>query len=256
MATFRWKLYVLLLITAAGVVGVMQVPPIAQDLDYHQFADRGMWLGVPNFWNVVSNVPFVVVGLFGLLRLPLSRNVQPSGNDGLVPGYILLCVFLILLAFGSVWYHYDPTNSTLLWDRLPISGAFMALFVCLLIDAVSARATRLLIPLVLTGLGSVVYWYLTELQGQGDLRPYVLVQFLPIILFPIVLMLFDTTRLRARFLWMTLIGYLVSKLAEHFDTEIFMTLGILSGHALKHMLAALAILCAILAFRKDANSET
>lgn len=239
-----WKSGLILVVVLGCIVSVMLLPPVAQDLNYHLFADQETWLGVPNFWNVVSNLPFVAVGLFGLWRRPLSCDAQS------VPGYVVFCAFAILVGFGSAYYHYAPTTNTLIWDRLPMSGAFMALFVCLIIDAVSRRAAVLLIPLVLTGLASVGYWYLTELQGKGDLRPYALVQFLPIILFPLILVLFGTKELRARMLWLTLGGYLLAKAAEHYDDAIYTSLGILSGHSLKHAIAAAAILFAVLSFRR------
>lgn len=44
----------------------MLLPPVAQDLNYQLFADQDTWLGMPNFWNVVSNLPFVAVGIYGL----------------------------------------------------------------------------------------------------------------------------------------------------------------------------------------------
>jgi hypothetical protein len=238
------KSWLILAVTLMSIVSVMLLPPVAQDLSYHLFADQETWLGVPNFWNVVSNFPFIVFGIFGLWRRPLS------GSACLVPGYVLFCAFVVLIGFGSAYYHYAPTTNTLLWDRLPMSGAFMALVVCLLVDAVSTRAAALLIPLVLTGLASVGYWYLTELQGRGDLRPYALVQFLPIILIPLILALFGTNELRARMLWLTLGGYVLAKLAEHYDAVIHTTLGVLSGHSLKHLIAAVAILCAVLSFPK------
>lgn len=244
MKTNNWKLWLILVVALGCVVSVMLLPPVSQDLNYHLFADQETWLGVPNFWNVVSNLPFVAVGLFGLWRRPLS------GSARLVPGYTLLCAFVILIGFGSAYYHYAPTTNTLIWDRLPMSGAFMALFVCLLADAVFARAAALLIPLVLTGLASVGYWYLTELQGRGDLRPYALVQFLPIILFPLILVLFGTKELRARMLWLTLGSYVLAKTSEHYDAVIHTTLGVLSGHSLKHLIAAVAILCAVLSFHR------
>ncbi len=238
----NWKAWLLAAVAAVCVLGLTLLAPIAQDPDYHLFADRETWFGVPNFWNVASNLPFVAAGAFGL------RRQLPPGNAELVAGYILFCAFVTLVGFGSAYYHYAPATSRLIWDRLPMSGAFMALFTCVLIDAVSTRAVALLIPLVLAGLASVGYWYLTELRGQGDLRFYALVQFLPVILFPLILVMYGTKMLRAGMLWLTLGGYVAAKIAERYDMAIYSTLGVLSGHSLKHLVAAAAIVCAILSF--------
>lgn len=242
-----WKAWLLAGVAVACIVGVVLLPPIAQDPDYHLFADREAWFGVPNFWNVASNFPFVAAGMFGLWRRP------PPGAAALVPGYIVFCAFVVLVGFGSAYYHVAPATGTLIWDRLPMSGAFMALFACLLVDAVSPRAGALLVPLVLAGLASAGYWYLTELRGHGDLRFYVLVQFLPVILFPLILVMFGTKALRARMLWLTLGGYVLAKIAEHYDAAIYATLGVLSGHSLKHLIAAAAIMCSVLSFRGNAT---
>jgi hypothetical protein len=238
----HWKLGLILALALAAVVGVLRLPPIAQDLDYHLFADQEAWLGLPNFWNVVSNLPFLVVGAFGLWRAPVAVDAV------LAPGYRLFCACVLLVALGSAVYHYAPGTQTLIWDRLPMAGAFMALFVCVLTDAVSRQAHRLLWPLVLTGLASVGYWYWTEQQGRGDLRFYALVQFLPLVLLPLILLLFGTRQLRAGLLWLTLLLYLAAKATEHYDGEIYTRLGVISGHSLKHVIAALAILCTVLAF--------
>ena len=43
-----------------SLIGLGFLPPIAQDPLYHAFADQRALLGVPHFWNVVSNLPFVL----------------------------------------------------------------------------------------------------------------------------------------------------------------------------------------------------
>src|SRR5262245_15202615 len=50
-------------IVALGLVFCLS--PIPQDLSYHTFADDRTMLGVPNFLNVASNLPFIVVGVLG-----------------------------------------------------------------------------------------------------------------------------------------------------------------------------------------------
>jgi hypothetical protein len=56
----------LLGLMAASLAILPLLPPIPQDPSYHQFADQRTLLGIPNFWNVVSNLPFVLVGAIGL----------------------------------------------------------------------------------------------------------------------------------------------------------------------------------------------
>ena len=55
-------------VTAASLAGLLLLPSIPQDQHYHQFADQRALLGIPNFWNVVSNIPFIAIGAVGLRR--------------------------------------------------------------------------------------------------------------------------------------------------------------------------------------------
>ena len=58
-------LYGLMIVT---LVALLPLPPLLQNQDYHQFADQRELFGIPNFWNVVSNLPFIAVGAIGLAR--------------------------------------------------------------------------------------------------------------------------------------------------------------------------------------------
>jgi hypothetical protein len=229
----------LALICLVAIVATMFVPPIPQDPAYHAFVDNRTLAGIPNFWNVVSNVGYLIVGIYGLTlvrRLP-SRE--------LLPGYLTFCIAVGLVAFGSAWYHYDPSTETLVWDRLPISVGFMALFALLLGERISWKlAQALLWPLVIVGMATVFYWAWTEAQGAGDLRPYVVVQFLPILLMPMLLVMFPGSRRSAMWLWYTFAGYVIAKIAEHFDARIYDAVG-LGGHSIKHLVSAIAVLFAL-----------
>jgi hypothetical protein len=231
---------------AALAVGVL-LPPIPQDPAYHAFADGHALLGIPNFWNVVSNVPFLVAGVFGLWTLP---KLQPQLATA---SYLVFCLGVMLVGAGSAYYHYAPSNDTLTWDRVPMTIAFMGLFSIVIEDRVSTRlGRRLLWPLVFAGVGSVLYWNWTELQGRGDLRPYGLVQFLPMVLIPLLLITGKGGGLRVRWLWATLGAYALAKLAEHFDAAIYGVTGFVSGHSLKHLIGALAVCWAIRAMHRPA----
>ncbi len=245
----EWRVWIVLTVAAVGVIGSIFVPRIPQDPAYHQFVDDRTLLGIPNFWNVVTNIPFVLVGIYGLARL--SRVVA------LRSGYLIVCVGIILVAVGSSYYHYAPSTKSLVWDRLPMTIVFMALFSTIIEDRVSGRTGKnLLWPLIVVGAASVGYWHLSELQGSGDLRPYGLVQFLPLLLIPLILVLFPSRGLRTSFLWWTLVIYGLSKIAEYFDLWIFEITGMISGHSIKHLLASLAILFFVLAYHESTDVKS
>ncbi|MCQ8103607.1 ceramidase [Methylomonas sp. SURF-2] len=218
------------------------VDPISQDPAYHNFADARSLCGLANFWNVVSNLPFPVAGCLGLYRLGRLSQAQSA------EAYRVMCWSVLLVGFGSAYYHANPSNDTLLWDRLPMTVAFMALFSLLLGERVLPSQNRYrLWLLVAAGVASAFYWSWTESLGRGDLRPYLLVQFLPILLMPFILLMFPERYLSNRLLLAAFALYFIAKLLEHFDSRIFSILGFMGGHAIKHVTAAVAALCIIYA---------
>lgn len=230
----------------AFVIGVavvaLSVPPIPQDPSYHNFADRRAVWGVPNFGDVVSNVPFLLVGALGIAFL-LRRPNGASGNIGpLWWPFFVYFVGVALVAFGSAYYHEAPSNETLFWDRLPMTVAFMALMSAFVVDRIQVKAGLVLLPLlVIFGIFSVIYWLLTEQAGHGDLRPYAIVQFFPMLAIPLICILFAPRRLDARYLVPIVGFYALAKIPEFFDHGTFQLFGgTVSGHTLKHLAAAAA----------------
>lgn len=255
MKTFRWsgsdkaceplnherRTALLAAIAVLGMSGLLFVGRIPQDPAYHLFADGGTIAGFANFWNVVSNLPFLAVGVFGLWRYP--KLTQAEGRSG----YLLLCAGVTLVGLGSAYYHYAPSNASLLWDRLPMTIAFMALFAMLLGERVVTKHKQLwLWSLVVLGISAALYWSWTESRGVGDLRPYAVVQFLPVILMPLILLLFPSKYLGNSLLLCAFALYFAAKALEHFDKPIQSLTGFVSGHPLKHVVAAVAVLCIIL----------
>jgi hypothetical protein len=235
----------LLAISLLAVTAIFLMPPIAQDPAYHEFTDQRKLLGIPNFWNVFSNLAFPLVAIHGLSRASRLDPAVPQFN------YRLICVAVLLVGAGSACYHWAPSNETLVWDRLPMTIAFMSLTAMMLGERVSERLGRVsLWPLLIAGAGSVFYWAWTEQLGVGDLRPYGLVQFLPMLLLPLLLLMYPQRYVRNGLAWAALAGYGLAKVAEHFDAGIYQALGWISGHALKHLIAALAIWWFILAIQE------
>jgi len=242
--------YALIILTAVLTVGgILTLGPIPQDIRYHLFVDtREIW-SVPNFWNVVTNVPFAIVGLLGLykLRLPAKLGFLHENSTA----YTLLFFGTFLVGFGSGYYHLSPDNQTLVWDRLPMTIAFMALFSIIISEFISVRSGRaLLLPLILAGILSVVYWHFSEIRGEGDLRFYALVQFYPMLAIAIMLVCFRSCCTHVYAYWWLLLAYVVAKLFEHFDAEVFNVLGFISGHSLKHLAAALGMYVLLVFYQK------
>ncbi|KAF0241752.1 MAG: hypothetical protein FD180_4281 [Planctomycetota bacterium] len=227
-----------------AVSGMYFVKRIPQDPEYHNFADRRPFAGIPNFGDVMSNLPFCVVGAAALLWL--SKHCERVGFGKACLTYheyrswVLVFSGVFLTGLGSGYYHWAPDTPSLFWDRLPMTVSFMALLGVQMMERISVRGgSMLIIPFLVTGVSSVVAWRLGEGEGAGDLRLYALVQFYPMAAIPLMLLLFParydrTGTLMAAFLW-----YLLAKLAEHWDLAIYDTLGhTVSGHTLKHLFAA------------------
>lgn len=217
---------------------VFSLEPIPQDSKYHDFADTRTVLGIPNGVNVLSNVPFVLAGGWGLVFV--LTMLHSSGMNILLVQYLLFFAGVFLSGIGSMYYHLAPSNSTLVWDRLPMSIAFMALLSSVISECIDRRlGSYLLLPLVLLGAFSVGYWSWTEQAGHGDLRSYVLVQFLPVVLVPLILLLYRPAKDYAFPIWMLASLYIVSKLFEVLDRQVYAATGSISGHTVKHVIAAL-----------------
>lgn len=130
----RNKLFLLAVLTAATIVAVLLLPPIAQSLSFHHFADdRPLW-GIPNFRNVASNIPFLIVATFGLLTVA-KATVPP----GIRVTYALLFVGVLLTGLGSAYYHWNPGNDALVWDRIPMTIVFMSFLSATVTELVSRR---------------------------------------------------------------------------------------------------------------------
>ncbi|HEX2653478.1 MAG TPA: hypothetical protein VHN11_07500 [Xanthobacteraceae bacterium] len=217
----------------ASVAVLAAMPPITQDQHYHAFADTRPLFGIPYFWNVISNLPFVVVGAAGLA---LFRGELTSAA---------LFFGILLTGFGSSYYHLAPDDGTLFWDRLPMTIGFMALLAGALGERFGKATGHVALwPLLALGGASLIWW-----RWTGDLRPYVWVQFYPCLVLPILYWWFPAMT-GSRFLIIATALYGVSKALEYFDHLIYAASGIMSGHTLKHLAAAAACFALLRYFKQ------
>jgi len=215
---------------ALGSLGwLLTRKPVPQNPAYHEFVDRRRLLGVPNFHNVASNLPFVAAGVQGARFCMRDQSVIVRAP------WAAFFAGVAMTGAGSAYYHLRPENRTLLWDRLPMSVAFMGLFAALMGEQHGPQAgSRLLGPALLAGCGSVVYWYRTD-----DLRPYFLVQGIPLLAVPATSDAIRRQYTEGRMLLGALGWYALAKVVEFSDGEVYRrTRRVVSGHTLKHSLAA------------------
>ncbi|KAL5227274.1 hypothetical protein ABZP36_015539 [Zizania latifolia] len=221
---------------AIFVVLMLVTPAIPQNEDYHNFADqRRLFLGIPNTLNVISNIPFFFVGVVGLI-LCHYKNYFRLNSQGELWSWTLFFVGVTAVAFGSSYYHLNPNDATLVWDRLPMTIAFTSIMAIFIIERVDDRTgTKSLAPLVVAGALSILYW-----RFYDDLRLYAVIQFVPCIAIPVMAIVIPPMYTHSSY-WLWAAGfYLLAKVEEAADKPIYKwTHQIVSGHTLKHLFAAM-----------------
>lgn len=239
--TRRWRIALLVLLTVAVGVLTAALPPVPQWPSYHDFADRRAFLGLPNFLDVASNALFMLAGATGLYRLLAARRRPVFLDARERRPWLAFFLAMVLLGPASAWYHLEPSNERLFWDRLAMTAVFMSWFSAQLAERIGVRFGLSMLPaLLLAGTASVIYWIATESAGAGDLRAYGVVHFYPALLIPLLMLLFPPRYSRGHDILIVLGLYGAALLAEWLDRAIFDLAGLFSGHTLKHLLAALA----------------
>jgi hypothetical protein len=242
--------------TLLAVAAAFLLPAMPQPLDYHHFADQRDAFGIGNFLDVVSNVAFLLAGLAGLVVVFSGRACFESPGERWP--YAVFFLGVLLTAAGSAYYHLSPDNETLFWDRLPMTIAFMGLLSSQIVDRVSVRAgLALLVPMLLVGMGSVVYWIVTERMGAGNVLPYGILQGYSVVVLLLMATLHRSRYTRANDVYFIFGWYVLAKVLESLDGEILALGHVVSGHSLKHVAAAAAgfVTCRMLMLRTLAEPD-
>lgn len=240
-----WPGLLLLAITAALVLAAAFVPAMPQPLSYHAFADcRGFW-AIPNFLNVVSNLPFLLAGVLGLRLIWVGRGNFIDAREQLP--YLVFFLGALLTCFGSAYYHAAPDNTRLVWDRLPMTLGFAGLVSAAVAERVDQKVgLKILWPLVAVGAITVIFWYGTERAGAGNVIPYAAYQAWSIAAIVLLLAIPATRYSHGGLLAWAAVWYGLAKVFETFDLQVYRLLaGTLSGHTVKHVLAAFAVLAIV-----------
>ena len=226
----------------ACVLLLLWLPAVPQDPAYHRFHATASCCGLPHAELVLTNLPFLWVGIAALLALFHAPNLGFTRAE-MLPWYVA-AIGIVATAFGSSWYHADPCTERLFWDRLPMTIAFAGLGAAAVGERLGPKgAGCTLAALLLLEPATVLWWRHTEAQGAGNLVPYGLAQFLPLIMLPL-LMALTPRRSTGLLAWVcAFLLYALAKALEQLDANLGHTL-LLSGHGWKHLAAAGA--CAVL----------
>ena len=237
-----WRGWLLAALTAGFALAAAVVPAMPQPLSYHAFADCRTFWAVPNFFNVVSNLPFLAGGALGLYLIWKGGGRFIDEREQLP--YLVFFTGALLTCFGSAYYHAAPDNPRLVWDRLPMTLGFAGLVAAAIAERVDLKlGGRSLWPLLLLGIFTVVYWYATERMGAGNLIPYAAYQTWSIAIIVLLMLAWPARRYsHGRLLAWAALWYGLAKVFETFDLQVYRALGgAVSGHTIKHVLAAFAV---------------
>lgn len=234
-----FKISLLLAVSMVSVVICCNLDAVAQDPGYHFFADDRTVLSIPNFYNAASNIIFALAGVSGSFLIIFY--FPPSICTNVRANYLVFFSAIFLIGLASSYYHFSPDNTRLLVDRIAIAIAFMAFLSIIVAEYITPKYSfGSMLVLIFIGVASVIYWYITELNGAGDLRWYGLVQFLPLVLIALILLLYPSPVNDKFYIWLVLIFYSIAKLFELNDASVYEYTGFISGHSIKHIFAGLA----------------
>jgi hypothetical protein len=215
----------------------------------HPFIDaRTLW-SIPNAMDVLSNLAFVPMGLWGLWSLrkaPLVHQATRQAAGVFFVGLLLTCL-------SSSYYHWAPSAWGLAIDRAGMAVAFAGVLGLACAERVSLRTAPYVWASVLVA-GLLAAWLNYAL---GVIAPWAVVQFGGM---AVVLWAASQPRQSGALgiRWGLLIAiYVVAKIFEMADEAVYSaTNALVSGHSLKHIAASLAALPVVYALRHNAKHKT
>ncbi|KAH1124270.1 hypothetical protein AAZX31_06G048400 [Glycine max] len=223
-------------------------PRIPRSPKHHQFVDMRNLLGVPNTLNVMTNFPFLVVGVLGLV-LALEGGVFNISSQGEVWTWALFYAGIAGVAFGSAYYHLKPDDHRVLWDTLPMMVAFSSLLSSLVVERLGQRiGLCCMFALNLAAFLCVVYERI-----YNDIRFCMMFQLTLPLAIPVIAVLYRSKYTHSRYWFISTGIYLLAKFEGATDRKLYHVNNyIISGHSLEHLcLALIPILLSVMLIHRE-----
>lgn len=247
---FSWRSILFGLLLVIALIALAIFLPTEDRAAYFEFVDQRSLLGVPNFLDVTSNFAFLIAGLFGL---GIWWQNQKSEFAQKTYFQIILALSIIWTAFGSTYFHLAPGLQTVYWDRLPMVFAFGCIVGWLVADKIHFRSGVLIAAfLIISGSICLTLWKF----GLLNLKLYYLLQYGGLVAALLMCAFFPKGHFQNSKFIMAFLIYILAKIAETYDRAVFDTLGVISGHTLKHLIAAYAIWVLLMLKPKKSNQST
>lgn len=235
-----WRVGILLALAAGCTVVAFSGPPLRDSIQYFDFADARRLAGIPNGMNVLSSGAFILAGLAGVAAILGGRATFRDPRER--APWLIFFSGVAIAGLGTGSFHLAPSSGTLALDRVPMTLGFTGLLAALVTERIDvAWGRRLLWPVVVSGFASIAWWYVTDRAGAADLRPYMVLQFFPLLAIPFLLLAFPSPYSGSGLYLVALGAYVLGKVAEARDQAIFRFGELVSGHSLKHVVAAAAV---------------
>lgn len=217
---------------------------------YFAFADSRKLLGIHNHLNVISNLPFILISLWGLKTIRKKSHFFTKKENIYLVSF---CVGVFLTGLGSSYFHYTPNPSTLVWDRIPMTICFSSLLALIINDRVNPNISMTIYYLLIPSGFITVFGYA---YGILNLRPYLVLQFGTLLFIIFTTLVFRVNKLSNRAIYLSVLSYVAAKFFEVYDIHLMQITNQISGHTVKHLFAALSIYILIFDFLKTHNRTT
>jgi hypothetical protein len=235
----RTRVLLVLAVLTTGILLLTLAPRLPIGSHYHDFADKRTILRIPNALDVLSNIPFVVVGVWAVAWLSRAAARTAFLDERERIAYLVFFAGVTLTGFGSYWYHISPSDARLPWDLIPMTCSFVSVISAIVMERISPQfGFVILFPLIILGISTIVYWYLT-----GDYKFYLFLQFFSPVILALVIGMFPPRYSGMGYLITAFALYVIAKLFEAYDYPVYRFNGLISGHALKHVTAAVSCFC-------------